>query len=131
MKTLNQTSTATLNNMVSLMEDCYVKIDNSDGTFMPVSVEMIYENDHFKIYSVAHYHEQCGDLLADPEMCFIYLKSLGLYYPSYFKQDSLGLEQESIIVKDGEIHGCRPKMQADNTEFANMWLQNIKNQQNL
>ena len=52
---LNQHSTLTMNKMVEMMEEGYVKIDNSGGSFMPVSVEQVFENDHFKIYSVAHF----------------------------------------------------------------------------
>jgi len=132
MKTLNQTSTATLNKMVSMMENSYTKIDNANGSFMPVSVEVVFENDKYMIVSVAHYYDQNGDLMADPEMCFIQLKGMGLFMPSYFKQDGfLGREQESVLFEDGIIKGIRTKMQAEHTEFANMWLRNIKNQQKL
>ena len=98
---------------------------------MPVSVEQIFENEKYRIFSVAHYYEQNGDLMADPEMCFINLKAVGSYLPSYFKQDGIGLEQDSIVMENGEIKGYRAKMQADHTSFANMWLRNIKNQQNI
>jgi len=132
MKTLNSTSTATLNKMVSMMEEGYIKIDNTDSSFMPVSVEVVFENDKYMIISVAHYYDQNGDLMADPEMCFIQLKGMGLFMPSYFKQDGfLGREQESVLFEDGIIKGIRTQMQADHTSFANMWLRNIKNQQNL
>lgn len=131
MKTLNKKASQTLNKMVEMLDDGHVKIDNANGTFMPVSVEEIFENDQFKIFSVAHYYEQYGDLMADPEMCFIYLKSLQVFFPSYFKQDNLGIEQESVVMEEGEIKGFRVRMQADHTEFANMWLENIRYQQNL
>ena len=130
MKALNATATKTLNKMVSMLEDGYIKIDNSDGSFMPVSVEQIFENEKFRIFSVAHYFEQNGDLMADPEMCFINIKAVGSFLPSYFKQDNIGMEQESIIIENDVIKGYRAKMQADHSSFANMWLRNIKNQQN-
>jgi len=132
MKTLNATATATLNKMVSMMCDGYVKIDNSKCSYMPVSVEAIENNPKYMVISVAHYFEQNGDLMADPEMCFVYVKALGSYMPSYFKQDGiLGVEQESVLFENGIIKGIRTKMQADHASFANMWLRNIKNQQNL
>lgn len=131
MKKLNKKSTQTMNKMVEMLEDGYVKIDNCNSAFMPVSVEQIFDNDRYRILSVAHYYEQNGDLMADPEMCFIYSKTLGLYFPSYYKQDWQGLEQESVLMEGDEIKGYRAKMQADHTEFANMWLGNIRNQQNL
>ncbi len=131
MRTLNKQSTQTMNKMVEMLEDGYIKIDNTGASFMPVSVEQIFESEKYRIFSVAHYYEQNGDLMADPEMCFINLKAVGTYLPSYFKQAGLGMEQESIIMENGEIKGYRAKMQADHTSFANMWLRNIKNQQNL
>ena len=131
MKTQNKKSTEILNKMISMKEYGYVKIDNTDSSFMPVSVEVIFENELYKQISLAHYYEQESDLLADPEMVIIYVKASGLFIPSYFKQDNLGVEQESVIMNLGEIRGVRTKMQADHTSFANMWLKNIKHQQNL
>lgn len=131
MKKLNLASTALLNKMVSLMKDGYIKIDNTNGSFMPVSVEQIFESDKYKIFSVAHYFEQNGDLMADPEMCFIQIKTSGDYFPSYYKQDSIGMEQESIIMAGGVIKGVRIIQQLEHSVFANMWLKNIKDQQNL
>lgn len=131
MKAINPISTATLEKMVSMMEDGYVKIDNSNGSFMPVSLEVIFENEKYRIISMAHYFEQNGDLMADPEMCFIHLKGMNSFIPSYYKQDNLGIEQESVLFKDGIIKGVRTRMQTSHTVFANMWLRNIKQQQNL
>ena len=131
MKTLNATATKTLKTMMDMMEDGYIKIDNANGSFMPVSVEQIFENEKFKQISISHYYEQNRDLMADPEMILIFEKASGLFIPSYFKQDNLGIEQESVIMNLGEIVGVRSKMQADHTSFANMWLINIKYQQNL
>ena len=131
MKKLNKKSTQTMNKMVEMLEEGYVKIDKCNSAFMPVSIEKIFESNRYKIFSVAHYFEQYGDLMAAPEMCFIYSKTLGLYFPSYYKQDNLGIEQESVLMEGDEIKGYRVKMQADHTQFANMWLGNIRNQQNL
>lgn len=132
MKALSATSAATLKKMVSMMDDGYVKIDNTGGSFMPVSLETIFDNEKYMIVSVAHYYEQNSDLLADPEMLFLYVKAMNTYIPSYFKQDGvMGTEQESVIVENGEIKGYRSKLQSDHTAFANLWMKNIKQQQNL
>ena len=131
MKQLNIESTKILNKMVKMAENGYVKIDNSDGTFMPVILEVIFEDERLRIISLAHYYLQEGDLMADPEMCLIYNKEQGVYWPSYFKQDSIGIEEESIIFEHGEIKSVDTNMQKEHTTFANMWLKNIKYQQNL
>jgi len=132
MKTLNSTATATLKKMMEMMIEGYAKIDNSERSYMAVSIEEIFNNDKYRIISVAHYYEQNGDLMVDPELCFIHSKARDLFMPSYFKMDGfLGREEESILMENGEINGIRTKMQADHTSFANMWLKNIKYQQNL
>jgi len=117
--------------MVEMMVDGYIKI-NTGNSFMPVSVEAIFDNEKYLIVSVAHYYEQNSDLMADPEMLFIYVKAMNTYIPSYFKQDGfMGSEQESVIIENGEITGYRAKLQAEHNAFANTWLRNIKQQQNL
>lgn len=131
MKQLNIESTKTMKIMVGMAEDGYVKINNSDGSFMSVILEVILEDEKIKIISLAHYYLQEGDLMADPEMCFIYNKGQEVYWPSYFKQDSIGIEEESIEIQNGKIKRVNLMMQKEHTIFANMWLKNIKYQQNL
>ncbi len=76
-----------------MVNDGYVKTDNSDGAFMSVFVEIIHEDEMYKVISLAHYFLQNGDLMADPEMCFLYNKIQGEYFPFYYKQDSVGVEE--------------------------------------
>jgi len=114
-----------------MLEEGYVKVDNTDGAFMSVSVEVIFEDSKFKIISLAHYFLQEGDLMADPEMCFLHEKAQGIYFPFYYKQDSMGVEEESVEMENGEINGVNLTLQKEHTRFANMWLKNIKYQQNL
>ena len=131
MKQLNLVSTKTMNKLVGMVEDGYVKVDNTDGVIMSVSVEVIFEDSKFKIISLAHYFLQNGDLMADPEMLFLFDKIQGVYFPFYYKQDSMGVEEESIEMENGEINGVNLTLQKEHTQFANMWLKNIKYQQKL
>jgi len=132
MITLNPRSTTTLTKMISMMVDGHVKIDNSDGSFMPVVVEEIFYTNLYKIFSVAHYFEQNGDLMADPEMCFIFNLQEKVFGTSYYKQDGyLGREQESAFLVGDEIIVNDIKLQADHTRFATIWLRNIMQQQRL
>ena len=39
----------------------------------------------------------------NPEMCIIYDKKQAVYFPSYFKQDSNGKGEESIIFDHSRI----------------------------
>jgi hypothetical protein len=63
MKQLNIESTKTMNKLVGMVEDGYVKIDNSDGAFMSVHVEVFHEDEKSKIVSLVHYFLQNGDLI--------------------------------------------------------------------
>ena len=44
------------------------KIDNSDGTYMPVHIELIDRTEKYTHISLAHYGQQNGDAMRDPEM---------------------------------------------------------------
>ncbi|MFC1835525.1 DUF6908 domain-containing protein [Thermodesulfobacteriota bacterium] len=113
-------------------------IDNTDGAFMPVHVELVdkvattaEKHDSSPIFSVAHYFEQNSDLMADPEMLF-WRAPDGNYYPTYFRQDGgLPIEQESVIFADGEPVRFYRRLQKDHAVFAGAWMRNIKEQQGL
>jgi hypothetical protein len=105
------------------------KIDNAKGAFMPVHVECIGRCNYGLLYSIAHYYEQNGDLMRDPEMVFI-KGADNRYYPTYFRQDGgLGFEQEAVIMEDEKVKAFKPPIQDELKEFANGWMQNIKEQQ--
>lgn len=112
------------------------------------------------IYSLAHYYEQNGDLMADPLMEFIVVdgrqmrteymlknelsetlmqvvdKKIGVSWvrvqPSYFQQDGiLATYQESVVFEDGKVKGYRLKWLKDHITFANGWFKNIQWQQEI
>jgi hypothetical protein len=85
---------------------------------------------HEPLYSVAHYYEQMGDLMKDPDMVF--LKGAdGNYYPIEFQQDNLGIYQCAVEWDSGAIKGYSPAMQKDMASFAGDWMRNIRFQQEL
>lgn len=105
------------------------KIDN--GAFMPVIVEYLCESRLGRTFSVAHHYEQNGDPMRDPDMEFVRAKD-GNYYPIYYRQDGLGIEQEVLIHDDqGEIIRYKPKLMSDLARFGNQWMKNIEEQQGL
>ena len=131
MKTLSVEATNILNKMVWMMEDFCVRIDNSEGDYLPVYVALFNKSFGNRIIRVGHYTSIDGDIIADPEMRFIYNEIEDIYYPSYYRQDCLEVEQESLKIVRGEITTINRLQQESHTNFANMWLKNIKNQQNL
>ena len=125
---LNPRAEAIFNQLVrDLTVGGALKLDASKGLFMAVCVEQLTE----RHYSVAHYYEQNGDLMADPEMTF-YRCEHGKVFPCSYRQDGLGLYQESLEISEGGIvEGELPKLQADHADFANLWMANIAEQQQL
>ena len=103
------------------------KIDHAKGTFMAVCVDRLTE----RHYSISHYYEQNGDLMADPDMTF-FKSAEGKVYPCTFQQDSLAIYRIGLdITEDGVIEADNAKEQAGQAEFANGWMRNIADQQGL
>lgn len=97
--------------------------------FMDVVVEYIDDCELGGLYSIAHYYEQNGDLMRDPEMCFIRGKDRK-YYPYYYRQDGVGIERECIRWNEkGGVLGIQKIEQGNQAVFAGTWMRNIKDQQ--
>ena len=129
MKHLNKTTTKTFNKVVERLngsQSC--RVENSKA-FMPLSVERLQDTDIGTVYTFCHYFEQNGDLCQDPEMLFLAHKS-GRVYPMMFQQAIPPIYEESLFREDGKWK-VNPRLQAQHTTFANMWLKNIKEQQEL
>jgi len=83
------------------------------------------------MFALAHYYKQNGDSVADPDMVF-YRRVIGgetVWYPVTF-QNSMTY-QEAIVFKDGQVQGYKPNLVKELASFANMWMKNVKEQQNL
>ena len=105
------------------------KWDNASGTFMAVCIELIAKTALGPLVSIAHYYEQNSDLMRDPDIVF-WVDADQHVYPISYRQDGLGIDQEAAVFVDGQWN-VKPKMQADITRFANQWMLNIQEQQNL
>lgn len=139
MKSLNSKATMIIQKLYEAMSDSkyrqdedgnYAKIANNPA-LMPVIVEKVGNLAGYgEIISIAHYGEQNGDLMADPEMTFTIVD--GKYYPISFKNDYVGLYQEVFDYnEDGEPEAIDINLQSDLTSFANTWMNSIKEQQRL
>lgn len=103
------------------------KFDNGGAGIMAVSVERTGAS----TFSVAHYYEQNGDLLADPEMEF-HRDQLGDFYPMHFQQDNVGLYQECMRLDGtGRVTHLNQRTQTEQASFASLWMRNINEQQRL
>jgi hypothetical protein len=80
------------------------------------------------VVSVAHYGEQNGDVMRDPEMCF----ELGFagsphLDPFYYRNDYVGVEQWSRFIND-DTYICHTQLHAEQERFARLWDRNIRQQ---
>ncbi len=141
MEKLNLKSTEIFSRLLRAMQgEQHLKINNEP--FMPLTIEQIGEAISTPwgvgtLYSLCHYYEQNGDLMQDPEMCFVVVDNREaeatawgqvVIVPYMFQQANLGIYQESVIIEDGKLTKFLRKMQADQTAFANSWLANIEAQ---
>ena len=106
----------------------YLKIDNAP--FMELVIEAMDESGPMGLpaISVAHYGEQNGDLMRDPEMCFE-LGVAGEAHLSafYYRNDYLGIEQWSRNVIEGDyVHLIA--LHAQHERFAKTWDSNLRSQ---
>jgi hypothetical protein len=130
-KRLNKRATGIFNKLIEGLTKVgdHKKIDNSDSAFMPVCVEVVDETKIGLIVSVAHYYEQNGDLMRDPECTFLVCGNE--VFPLTFRQDNLGIDRVSAAVQEDGHVVLYPRPQRDITRFCNQWMCNINEQQQL
>lgn len=104
----------------------FLKIENAP--YMALVIEATDESGPggLPATSVAHYGEQNGELMRDPEMCF----ELGFAEeprldPFYFRNDYIGLEQWSRTFAGGQYVRLR-HLHEQHNQFANQWDNNLR-----
>ena len=130
MQAISQEAAAVMRKLIGMMKDDYLKLDNASGRYMAVVVEQVMDRTGFtNVYSVAHYGEQNGDLMTDPEMTFGELD--GKFYPLSFRNDYLGFNQDVISASERKEPVANDGQQKELAEFAAQWFRNITEQQEL
>ena len=108
----------------------WTRIENPP--FMPLVIESLGErgpNGH-RALSIAHYGEQNGDAMRDPEICAeIVIESRATkLWPYYFRNDYAGVERRN---RQQELDGsltCRPRETRELESFMEMWDANLEDQ---
>ena len=103
------------------------KVDRGIG-FMAVHVECLQETESGPLFSIAHYFEQNGDLVADPDVVFVQIAD-GSWAPVSFR-NSLAY-RVAVTFHEGGIVEVDEREQRDLVQFANVFLKNISQQQGL
>lgn len=96
----------------------YIRIENEP--FMRLVIEWIGPgtSTYTEQISVAHYYEQNGDAMRDPEITFEVERDTLEMTPLTFQQDNMGIYWELTT----------PAKLADAEEFCKMWDENIRDQ---
>jgi hypothetical protein len=106
----------------------YLRIENPP--FMALVIEATDESGPcgLPVLSIAHYGEQNGDLMRDPEMCFELGFAVGAHLaPFYFRNDYLGIEQFSRTIEDDNYVFDRD-LYDQHEKFAGLWDKNLSRQ---
>ena len=130
MKIINQRDTRFMEKLRDQVEDGYLKINNSD-TFMPLVVERVSVTHIGELWSFAHYGEQNGDLMRDPDVELLRFPS-GKWTPSNIRNDYLHSNRPGLEFNaEGDITGFYPRAQKDIAAFLGPWFRNVRLQQEL
>jgi hypothetical protein len=109
----------------------YLRLENPP--FMRLVVEVIggpYENGGYEV-SVAHYGEQNGDAMRDPEMTFLVVPAEQgtTWTPLTFEDSYMGAWQvAATVTPEGRLNVRDSQLQRDLRVFANQWDQNLMEQ---
>ena len=105
-----------------------LKIDNQP--YMSLVIEAMDESGPCGLpaLSVAHYGEQNGDLMRDPEMCFELGLAGGAHLdPFYWRNDYAGVEQWSRFIT-GTDYAFHRELFQQHISFAKVWDRNLRSQ---
>ena len=109
----------------------YLRLENPP--FMRLVVEVIggpYENGGYEV-SVAHYGEQNGDAMRDPEITFLVVPAEQgtTWTPLTFENSYMGCYQVvATVTPDGRLKVRNAALQRDLRDFANQWDRNLVEQ---
>ena len=112
-----------------LQSGFHFRIENPP--WQPLVIEDIQQRgpNGLPVISVAHYGEQNGDLMRDPEMLF----ELGRrgdeieLTPYYWRNDYVGIEEYSAIEQEGHWF-VLPDLKGKHSAFARVWDKNLRAQ---
>ncbi len=97
--------------------------------YMDLVIEQLYYTDPYgnQVYSIAHYGEQYGDLMRDPEITFSLDAERGRIIPLSFQNDYIGAYQEILCTRNGK-QMYSVSLLKDLDQFLWQWNKNIAEQ---
>jgi hypothetical protein len=136
MKSINEHATTIFFSLLErLGNEQYIKLTSEE--FMPLHFEFIGEVvtncGVSNAFSLMHSFLQNGDLTRDPEMCFLHFMDdpgnvFQGVFPYTYQLDAIGVYQEAISFRQFGHMDINPGLQEKLSQFANLWLANVKEQ---
>ncbi len=103
-------------------------INLANPPYMKLVIEFIGYRKNEAVLSVAHYGEQNGDAMRDPEMVFWVDPTLKIWIPTYFRNDYAGVEQDAIVNEGERNQSVNTRLMKRFHTFAKEWDRNIREQ---
>lgn len=113
---------------LTVLQENYIRIENEP--YMRLVIEHIGQGPSGRpLISVAHYGEQNGDAMRDPEMTFeVTVNEIGYTFdPITYQNDYAGVYQEAVWCSEGRLL-AKPRLVRELVTFACLWDRNIKGQ---
>jgi uncharacterized protein DUF6908 len=106
----------------------YIRLDNEP--YMTLCIEYIGPGPRgLPQISVAHYGQQNGDAMRDPDIVFEVDFETGMGWgPVSFRNDYAGVFQEAVWVAENGDVMIRPALVKELKQFARIWDRNLKEQ---
>ena len=108
----------------------HVAIENNP--YMRLVIEYLEERgpDGHPVISIAHYGEQNGDAMRDPEMLFQVLRDDTelVIQAFYYRNDYVGVEEWSRYHDDQDRLIAKLKLESEHERFASMWALALEQQ---
>ena len=119
MTTLFQTTIEKLLSAHNLLEKFHAQLDFHVRFDMPGYQRLVIER-HGELISVAHYFEQNGDLVPDPDV--------ELHYPTWFPTaitQAFGVRRTKFITRMNDMVLMDTRFDREVSSFLSMWARNI------
>jgi len=101
----------------------YRKVEN--GSYMPLSMDVVDDNQYGRIISIAHNFIQNGDVMADPDMQILVAFKKQSVQAMAFQNDAVGIYQECIFFNDEGKLMCRQNLLKELNLFLDLWTKNL------
>jgi hypothetical protein len=117
---------------LDILSDYYIRVDKPAECYMRLVVEHIGTGPRgLDCISVAHYYEQNGDQVSDPEMTFEVVREVWdkpeYWGPVTFQMGGMGIYKQGVGLEGGKVR-CDPHEVRDQMSFMKTWNKNLKAQ---